>query len=160
MAKKEKGSKKFNSVEDAKALITEQKEIRSSAKEERKAYAKENGLSIKEDHSGDKKHGKKWKQFTDAISAADAQIENAENWVKENKPKKSGGGNRASKYEYPSDIVSADDKKKYRAKMRAEAKRTEKEETKKSSKKSKEEAEKAPKKKSKKVKETSEDRED
>lgn len=124
MAKKEK-SPKFNSVEDAKALIADQKEIRSAAKEERKAYAKEHGLSIKEDHADNKKHGKKWAQFTSAIDNANAQIEAAEAWIKENKPK-GKGGNFASKYTYPEDIVTPEDKKKYRTRMRAAAAAAEK----------------------------------
>lgn len=65
----------------------------------------------------DKKDAKEYKAATTAHAEAKALKEEAEKAWKALKPASTVG---RSTYEYPADIVSADDKKRYRAKMRRE----------------------------------------
>lgn len=124
-SKNKKGSKApYNSADEAKIKIEELKGTIESAKEERKEFAKNNGLSLKADNfaanSTDKKNGKKWDAMTKIIETARAEKETAEAWLKENKPKKESV-ERVTKYEYP-DGLSDLEKKKFRAVARAKAK--------------------------------------
>src|SRR5690606_8121133 len=93
----------------------------SVAKSELKEFLKSNKLSSKEDHSEDPKHGKKYRKYKDLIAKKEQQIQDAKDWIRDNKP----AVIRPTKYEYPEDCVTEKDKKKFRARMRAEAKRAE-----------------------------------
>lgn len=130
MGKKDskKGKAPFNSAEEAKAKIATLKDEVTAAREERKEFAKANGLSMKsenfEANAKDKKHGKKWTAMTALIDGKKAEIETAEAWLKENKPKKDSTP-RETKYEYPAGMSDAD-KKKFRAQKRAEAAKADK----------------------------------
>jgi hypothetical protein len=135
---KEKTAKFANKAE-AKEALTAAKESKKSAKQELKAFEKENELASGEDHSGDAKHGKRWSKLKKAVDSAEAKVTDIEG---EMEGLKSAKVDRPSKYEYPADVVTALDKKKYRAKMRAAAKKADKgdattTETKKSKKKAK-----------------------
>lgn len=111
---------KFNNAEDAKAFITSKREDKETAKGELKAFLKENKLDSKADHSEHAKHGKKYKKLQGTVEKLTKEIEEAKNWMESNKPeKKSKGGGTKTTYDYPADITSEADKKKYRAKMRA-----------------------------------------
>lgn len=147
------GKAKFANAEEAKAFVSTKKGELKTAKEELRAFEKENKLEKGGDHSGHEKHGKKWSKMNKVVESLRAEIEAAENWAKENKPKKEKTP-RAVKYEYPKECVTEADRKKYRAKMRAQAKSEQKKaekgeagESKKSKKKKEAEAEEAPKKK-------------
>jgi len=136
---------KFANYDEAAEAFKATKEELAVAREEKKTYFKENGLSQKEDYSADAKHGKKVKKFQEMIDKKIKERDETEAWMKENKPKKERAV-RATTYEYPDDITTAEDKKKYRAKQRAAKKKAEKGEaeekpTKKEKKAKKEEAE-------------------
>lgn len=107
--------------DEALTAQAEGKETVKQAKTALKAYLSENKLSKTEDHSEDPKHGKKIKRLTSAVEKAQKAMETLNADVKELKPKKE----RASKYEYPEGL-SAAEKKKFRAKQRAEANREKK----------------------------------
>lgn len=111
--------------EELKEQLKSLKEERKAAKEELRGFEKENKLAKGEDHSGDAKHGKKWAKLNQVVSNKEEKIAKVEASLEETKGEKGSGGFR-QKYEYPDDITSAEDKKKYRAKMRAAAKRAEK----------------------------------
>ena len=97
-------------------------ETRKAAQAAKETFASENGLKAKKDHSEDPKHGKAWKKLKQAhLDAKDAEIV-AQAAAKELKPVTV----RESKYEYPADCVTDLDKKKYRAKMRAEKNKADK----------------------------------
>lgn len=118
---------KYNNQEEAVAAKTAAKEALEAAKAERSQYAKDNGLKTGKDvdHSGDKKHGKSWTKMTNAIKAQRLIIEEADAWMKDNKPAKEKK-ERVMKYDYPKGCESEGDKKKFRAKTRAEVARAEK----------------------------------
>lgn len=71
----------------------------------------------------DKKDAKEYKNAVEAHQTAKKAKEAAEEAWKAVKP---ASNVARSTYDYPSDIVSAEDKKKYRAKMRAEKRKAEK----------------------------------
>ena len=105
------------------ALVQVKADIKAK-RDEFHAFLKENKLKRNVDHSEDTKHGKKFKAFKTAIDKLTEQREAISAKVKETKPKKGAG--RKSKYEYPADVTTPEQKKKYRTKMRAEAKKAEK----------------------------------
>lgn len=112
------------------------------------AYFKDNKLKRNDDHS-DSKHGKKIAALEKKIERSREKLEKAKEAAKALKPKKE----RASKYNYPEGLT-AEERKKYRAKMRAQEKKGEAPAKKKTSKKKTEKApakKKAVKKKSKKT---------
>lgn len=116
---------KFKSYEAAKEALAPAREKLKAAKDERRAFEKENKLAKETDHSADEKHGKKWAKLNATVVAAQAEVDSAKEFMDANKPKKEKAG-RASTYEYPKEVVTVADKKKYRAKMRADKKRAEK----------------------------------
>lgn len=133
----------FKSYDEAKEALTQKKEELALAKEERKAFCKENGLSSKDDHSDDPKLGKKFKKLNDPVVKKTAEVEEIKAWMDANKPKKEPK-ERAVKYEYPAGMTDANEKKKFRAaerrKAASDAKGEGEEKPKKDKKKSKEEA--------------------
>lgn len=118
------------SIEEAQATLTSTKEELGIARDEKKAYMKEHGLKKGEDYSADAKHGKKLTKWQETISNKEETIESLKTYISENKPKKEPKV-RETTYTYPlgedGKEMSAGDKKKHRAKMRAEKKRAEKE---------------------------------
>jgi len=115
--------KKFKTFEDATAAMDTAKSARKAAREALKQFEVDNKLKHREDHSGDKKLGKQWSKLNDALQAQITAFEDAEAASKELKPAKQ----RESKYDYPADVTTAEQKKKYRTAQRAAAKKAEKE---------------------------------
>lgn len=105
MAKTEESQ---DTVKSVKAEINEAKKALTT-------YFKENKLKKNEDYSEDKKHGKK-------ISRLEKAVEKAQEKLKTVKEASKGTGTRATKYEYPDDITTAAQRKKYRQEQRALAK--------------------------------------
>jgi hypothetical protein len=112
MAKKTRAEIK----EDLKAA----KEELKVAKTEKRDFEKSSKLAKDTDHSGDAKHGKRWTKLNDMVVKKTTQVENLQKAVDEAKPETTV---RPSKYDYPADVVSALDKKKYRTAQRAAAKK-------------------------------------
>lgn len=100
------------------------KEELQVAKDELKAFRKENKLDKEKDYSADEKHGKKYTKLVAQVTKKTKALEDAETAAK---GEKKAAGRKATKYEYPKD-ATADDKKKIRASARAAAKRALKEE--------------------------------
>jgi hypothetical protein len=123
--------------EELKSALESSKEELTVAKGELKTFEKTNGLEKGGDHSKNEKFGKKWQKIKDTVTKKEKTVEGIRAELAELKAEKAP---RTVKYEYPKDVVSAEDKKKYRTKMRAAAKKAEKGETTKASK-----GEKAPK---------------
>jgi hypothetical protein len=128
MAKKDKAAKsKFANKAEAKTELGNLKETRKSAREELRAYEKENELDKDADNGKDKK----WAKLKKAYDDANGKVETLEAEIKE-MPKSTAV--RASKYDYPKSEsgkeMTAGEKKRYRAKMRAEAAKSAKGETK------------------------------
>lgn len=97
-----------------------------------KDFLKETGLKKGKDYSTDKKHGKAWVALNSKVEDLEAQRKAAIDYIKNNKPKKSGGDARSTKYNYPEEIAAIADKdeqqlamKKYRTSIRGKAKRAE-----------------------------------
>lgn len=121
--------------------------------EEKAAYYKENKLKTGKDYTKDKTHGEYLSKLNKAIKECEEAIKEIVNTTKEaaGKIKESGKkikkavGSVVSKYEYPKDCVTKEQRKKYRRDMRNAAKKDEKpskpEKTKKPSKKEKQEDE-------------------
>ena len=112
MAKKTKAELK----EDLKAV----KEELSVAKTEKKNFEKSSKLEKGGDHSADPKHGKKWTRLNAMVVKKTEEVEKLQAAITEAKGE---AINRPSKYEYPADVLTAGDKKKYRAAQRAAAKK-------------------------------------
>lgn len=119
MAKKAKVKAEETAGDPKKEALSKLNEAKSALT----AYLKKNKLKRSDDHSEDKKHGSKIAKLEKAIEKAQAAYEKlkAPSKKKDKGAKKESAGRR-TKYDYPADIVSADDRKKYRQKMRAEAK--------------------------------------
>jgi len=118
------GKLTFKTYEEAQESLSATKEELKVAKEEKKEYAKEHGLSSKEDHSEDPKHGKTWKKLKAMVEKKEGIIEETKAWMADNKPVKERAA-RAVKYDYPSEMTAAE-KKKYRAEQRREKAKAEK----------------------------------
>lgn len=132
MSKKEKEKKvKAVSSELTYEQATENFEAAKAARQKaRKAVEKlatDKGLNGKADHSKneDKAFVKEYKPLRQVWLDAKAAEAEAEAAMKKLKPSSA----RNSKYDYPEDVVTAEDKKKHRAKMRAAANKKEKGET-------------------------------
>lgn len=121
MAKK---SMKFNDAAQAKSVIETKKEELATAQKERRQFEKSNELKKGEDHSDHEKHGKKWGKMKKNEEAIEAEINEAKEWLKENKPAKEKK-QRVLKYDYPADCVTDEDKKKFRTRMRNAANKKE-----------------------------------
>lgn len=89
--------------------------VRSTAKTVVEAFEKENKLKPMSDHKDDSKHGKAWLKLKNAHRAGQKLVKEAEEAEKALKPAKI----RVTTYEYPADIITTGDKKKYRATQRA-----------------------------------------
>lgn len=110
-----------------KAANKAEEKFDANAKEAKKAnkaleaYLKENNLDPSKDWSKDKKHGKKIKEL---LAVSKTKTDKAEEALKETKKAKKAGS--TVKYDYPlvdGKEMSPEEKKKYRVKMRAEAKK-------------------------------------
>lgn len=119
----EKKQPAYASKAEAKEALTAAKAERKVAKDELRAFEKEHELAKGEDHSADEKLGKKWKKLNDMVEKKEAAVSEIEEAMKDVKAAKA---ERPSKYDYPADVVTAADKKKYRTKMRAAAAKAEK----------------------------------
>lgn len=134
MSKKDKVIKKAKVENSAESLEAKLK----SLSEEKAAYYKENGLKVGKDYANDKKHGAYITKITKAIKEVEEAIKEIKGSVKEAageikksaKKIKEAVKSVASKYEYPADVVTAEQKKKYRRDMRAAAAKAAKGETK------------------------------
>lgn len=102
--------------EGAVSKLETAKENKTKAFEALKQFKADNG--IKKGAEPEKKYKKEFDKLTKAYEEAGALVDNYKEKTKELKPAKE----RVSKYDYPADVVSADDRKKYRAKLRKEAK--------------------------------------
>lgn len=126
MSKKDKVIKKAKVENSAESLEAKLK----SLSEEKAAYYKENGLKVGKDYANDKKHGAYITKITKAIKEVEGAIKEIKGSVKEAageikesaKKIKEAVKSVASKYEYPADVVTPEQKKKYRRDMRAAAK--------------------------------------
>jgi hypothetical protein len=100
------------------------KAARQKARKAVEKLATEKGLNGKADHSNhkDKTFVKEYKPLREAWLAAKEAEAEAESVMKGLKPQSA----RKTSYEYPADVVTAEDKKKFRAKARAAAKKGEK----------------------------------
>lgn len=116
--KKEKVSKK-----EEPNLAAVKSEL-TAKRDEFQAWLKTNKLGRAKDYSDDKKYGKKYTEFQTAINELTAKREELESASKPAKGSKRGGF--TAKYEYPADVVTAEQKKAYRVKQRAAAKKAEK----------------------------------
>jgi hypothetical protein len=104
--------------EQATEAVVAAKAVRSASRKAVDDFVAANGLKTKKDHSEDPKHGKAFSKLHKQWKKDKEAHEEAEKAAKALKPQVE----RASKYEYPADVVTADDKKKFRAKMRTAAK--------------------------------------
>ena len=151
-------SQKFESME---AAVEAQKAKAAQVKEAKAAltnYFKENKLKKTEDYTEDPKHGKKVTRLESKVDKYSDELNDINEAIKKLKPgKEKSSEPKKLKYDYPPEIKTAEQKKKYRIEQRKLAKAGTAEEAKpaKASKKVVEvEAEEAPKKgKSKAVKE-------
>jgi hypothetical protein len=112
--------KKTMTYEEAQDSLKALKVELSEAKADMTSFLKENKLKRNVDHSNHEKGkiAKKFKTFKAAINRLEKERDELKEFTKANKPQKE----RASKYQYPEDL-SADDRKKFRAQMRSNAKR-------------------------------------
>ena len=113
-------AKKFQTYEEA---LTAQEEAKSAVKEAKTAlteYYTKNKLKRNEDYTDDAKHGGKIQRLQQNIDKASETLADINEQVKGLKPGKAKAG-RDTKYEYPADCVTAEQRKKYRIKMRKEA---------------------------------------
>ena len=101
-----------DAVKEAKAALTE--------------YYTKNKLKRNEDYTDDAKHGGKIQKLQNAIDRESSTLENIGEQMKALKPKKEKSAGRETKYEYPADCVTSEQKKKYRIKMRKEAENADK----------------------------------
>lgn len=84
-------------------------------------YYTKNKLKRSEDYTKDKKHGEKITRLQTEIDKKSETLEAINNQVKDLKPAKAGAADRVTKYEYPADCVSSEDRKKYRIAQRKAA---------------------------------------
>lgn len=110
-------AKKELTFEDATKAVDAAKAVRKDARTVLDKFMADNGLKAKKDHSDDKKHGKEFKKLRQVWLDAKESQEKAEEAAKALKPQTA----RKVKYEYPDDVVTSEDKKKYRATARAKA---------------------------------------
>jgi len=112
--------------DELKADLTAAREEKKAAFEEKRAFEKENKLEKGADHSGHEKLGKKWTKLETGLKAKQDKIKKIEEDIASLKKESSSS---RTVYDYPEDIKSAADRKKYRAKARAAKKKAEKGET-------------------------------
>lgn len=120
------GKTKEMTFDEATKAAEGTKAARTAALKAKEAFAKENGLNPKGKGNGDHEtHGKAWKKLQKAFTEAKEADEAAQTVAKGLKPKTE----RVMKYEYPADVTTDADKKKFRTKMRAAAAKEAKGET-------------------------------
>jgi hypothetical protein len=119
-------SPKFTSYEEALEALEAAKAEQKAARTALDSFGMKNKLPKGKDHSENKEHGKTWSKLNKAWQTAKDARMAIEEAAKALKPARA---ERTSKYEYPEDCVTADQKKKFRAAQRAEKKRAEKGET-------------------------------
>jgi hypothetical protein len=110
---------KFKTEEEAVEAVATFKEEVKSAKAALTDYYKANKLKRNEEHDADSKHGKKIAKLEKSVERNTDKLAKAKEAAKSLKPKKE----RAVKYDYPADMTP-EEKKKYRAKMRSQAKKS------------------------------------
>ena len=88
-------------------------------------WLKKNKLDKSKDYTKDKKFGKEYVKLTTTINELTAKRAELEGETKKTKSKKSAASAR-TKYDYPADIVTAEQRKKYRVEQRKLASKTEK----------------------------------
>lgn len=108
---------KPKTVEEATQMVETLKAEISTDSEALKEFMKANKIKKGETPS-DEKIAKKYGKMVASLDKKRADRDAAKEAIKALTPKKS----RESKYEYPADVVTAEDKKKYRTKMRNAAK--------------------------------------
>jgi len=125
-SKDSKTSATFASYEEAEKAKKDLTASLGKARDEFRAFLKDNGLKNGKDYSGDKKHGKMFNTLQGNISSLEEQRAAAIKYTKENKKAKAPK-ERNTKYVYPDDVMNADDvslaKKQYRTKIRGKANR-------------------------------------
>jgi len=117
--KTKKGGLTYDSAKTELASVKEELGVASS---ELKDFLKSNKLKRDEDHSkhSDKKIAKQYNALVAAVDAKQNRKDELLTFLKNNKPEPK---ERESKYNYPSEVESTLDKKKYRASMRSNAKK-------------------------------------
>jgi len=111
------------SKDEAKAAVKTAKEGYKAARGEQRAFEKEHSLEKDVDHSGNEKQGKRWTKLSDRTKAAQEKVDKAEKALEE---VKASGGSRRTTYDYPADVKTAADRKKFRTQQRAIKKKKEK----------------------------------
>jgi hypothetical protein len=101
---------------EVKEQLASQKDEAKQAKKDLSKFCKENKLEADKEHPDNKK----WVKLKALAEKTAKAVEDSEKWLEENKEKKESTP-RASKYEYPADVTTAADKKKFRAQARAAA---------------------------------------
>lgn len=132
--KKDKKAKKVEATTEAKGTKKEKvnPELTKAVKDAQKrleAYFQENKLDPTKDYSKDKKHGKKIKELVAIINVNQDKVTDAAPKEGPNRKPKGEKKGATSKYDYPlvdGKEMTADEKKKYRTKMRNASKGTEK----------------------------------
>lgn len=117
----EKG--KALSVEEAQEKLIAAKEKMVEAKDALVAFNKANGLKKGEDASNheDAKIAKSWKKLKETLDDRAKRVEKYQALTKG--AKKTGQAPKAAKYNYPADVTSGDDKKKYRSLVRQKSRK-------------------------------------
>jgi hypothetical protein len=105
--------------------LEEKKAELKAKREELATLEKEYKLKPGKDHSADEKVGKKWLKLKNSVDALAEERNKLQEAVKTSKPKKEKTV-KPSKYEYPADVVTPEQKKKWRASQRAEKKKANK----------------------------------
>ena len=116
-------SQKFESME---AAVEAQKAKAAQVKEAKAAltdYFKENKLKKTEDYTEDPKHGKKVTRLESKVDKYSDELNDINEAIKKLKPgKEKSSEPKKLKYDYPADIKTAEQKKKYRIEQRKLAK--------------------------------------
>ena len=129
-------SQKFETMESAieaqKAKATQVKDAKVALTE----YFKENKLKKSEDYTDDAKHGKKVTRLEGKIDKYSDELNDINESIKKMKPgkKEKSATPKNLKYDYPEDVKTSEQRKKYRIEKRKEAKSGEATSTKKTSK--------------------------
>lgn len=117
--------KKKLSADEVKEKLGRAKERLAEAKDAVSKFAKENGLKKGEDHSNneDPKIAKGYKKVKAEMDEAAGRVDKYTSMYKDSKKSSSGVAGVKAKYNYPKEVKTGDDKKKYRAETRAKAKK-------------------------------------
>jgi hypothetical protein len=124
MAKNKKPTEKTETQPASK--VDELKSIVKDAKVALTTYYKENKLKRDEDYTDDAKHGTKIGKLQKTIEKAESKLaealeEDAPKGKEKKTKKESSSAGRETKYDYPADCVTAEDKKKFRIQARKAA---------------------------------------